>query len=161
MKMILIIAAMGFSLNSLYGEGSPMDGEVLQKIIREFSDEKFIVNNNVIEFSYKEVPLYCIYDESHDRMRIISPVKKYSQVTDKEKNSMMEANFHSALDARYASSGGVLYAAYIHPLSPLKEKDVIFGIYQVVSLHLTFGKDYSSGLLSFGNQEAEEKTERI
>ncbi len=35
---------------------------------------------------------------------------------------MMIANFHTALDARYAISDGVIYAAFIHPLSSLARR---------------------------------------
>lgn len=62
----------------------------------------------------------------------------------------MEANFHSALDARYAVSDGVLYSAFIHPLASLTERDLISGIGQTRQLALTFGRKYSSGALHFG-----------
>lgn len=130
-----------------------MDGAGLETVIRELVEDQMSAMGNVIEFEFENVPLICIYDEAHNRMRIISPIKAYSEVTDAEKDQMMESNFHSALDARYCVSNDVLYAAYIHPLSPLKNDDVLSGIYQVASLHLSYGKEYSSGLLSFGKPD--------
>ncbi|MEM9446272.1 MAG: hypothetical protein AAGA18_13085 [Verrucomicrobiota bacterium] len=160
-QFVFVLFIMASSLNSVYAESDPMSGKKLEDIVREFTEDKLEIENHVIKFMYKEVPLYCIYDESNDRMRIISPIKRYNQVTEEEKNSMMEANFHRALDARYASSGGVLYSAYIHPLSPLKKSDLLYGIYQVVSLFLTFGDEYSSSTLTFGDQGQEPLKERI
>ena len=132
-----------------------MTGKGLEEILREVSKDEIAVNENVIEFEFRDVLMVCIYDEHHDRMRIISPIKKYEEVSELEKDRMMESNFHSSLDARYGVSGGILYSAYIHPLSPLEEKDVLSGIYQVASLHLSFGSDYSSGILSFGGEKSE------
>ena len=63
---------------------------------------------------------------------------------------MLEANFHSALDGRYAISNGMVYAAYIHPLSPLRPEEVRSALRQVAELGKTFGTTYSSGELLFG-----------
>lgn len=65
---------------------------------------------------------------------------------------VLEANFHSALDARYATSDGVLYAAFIHPLSPLTEAEVRSAVAQVASLVRSFGTTYSSGELVYGGE---------
>ncbi|MEM7792304.1 MAG: hypothetical protein AAF546_12945 [Verrucomicrobiota bacterium] len=150
---ILLLLIIGFSFNSLFGEIEPMTGKGLEEIIREFSEGEAVVNNNVIEFRYGGLILYCIYDEGHNRMRIISRIKDYFEVTEEEKDRMMISNFHSALDARYGVSNGELYSAYIHPLNSLTKADVVSGIYQVASLNLSFGVEYSSGLLSFGGEE--------
>lgn len=159
MKMgtrILLLLFISFSLTSLFGASHSMTGKGLEEILREVSKDKIAVNENIIEFEFRNVLLVCIYDENHDRMRIISPIKKYEEVSELEKDRMMESNFHNSLDARYGVSRGVLYSAYIHPLSSLKEKDVLSGIYQVASLHLSFGSNYSSGVLSFGGEKSEE-----
>ena len=68
----------------------------------------------------------------------------------------MEANFHSALDARYAISDGILWAAFIHPLQELTKDQVISAISQVYSTVQTFGTYYSSGELSFPTQGEED-----
>jgi len=145
---------MGYSFNPGFAEEpEPMNGEMLERIIRSAAGEETRVDGPVIAFVIHDIPLFCIYDESHDRMRIISPIRDYSEVTEEQKDRIMESNFHNALDARYASSDGVLYAAYIHPLSPLREQDILAAIYQVLSLNLSFGSEYSSGLLNFGGEE--------
>ena len=128
-----------------------MDGTTLRMIIQELTDDKILADGNVIEFEFRDLELLCIYDETHNRMRIISPIKEYSAVTEFEKDMMMQSNFHSALDARYAVSNGLLYSAFIHPLRSLSRLEVLSAIYQVSSLHISYGREYSSGLLSFGD----------
>ncbi|MCH6259212.1 hypothetical protein MLD52_21850 [Puniceicoccaceae bacterium K14] len=151
-RIKILFLIMGFSLNSLFGESDSMTGKGLEEILREISGDNIAANGNVIEFEFQEILLVCVFDESHNRMRIISPIKKYEDVSNFEKNRMMEANFHTALDARYCVSDGVLYSAYIHPLSSLKKTDVLSGIYQTASLHVSFGSDYSSGIFTFGEE---------
>ena len=49
-----------------------------------------------------------------------------------------------------AISEGMLYSAYIHPLSPLTDDEVLSAIAQVAKANITFGTEYSSGALVFG-----------
>jgi len=85
-------------------------------------------------------------------MRIIAPITEYSKLTAEQKDTVMEANFHKTLDARYASSNGILYSAYIHPMSALSETQIGDALEQVATLAATFGTTYSSGELSFGGE---------
>ena len=62
----------------------------------------------------------------------------------------MEANFHSALDARYAISNGTVWAAFIHPLSEITERMLRSAIRQVATARVTFGNEFTSGELYFG-----------
>ncbi len=66
-------------------------------------------------------------------MRVIAPVVSLSNLTAEQKDLMLEANFHSAPDARYATSEGVVYAAFIHPLSAPQESEVRSGTQQVAA----------------------------
>ncbi|MEM0966010.1 MAG: hypothetical protein AAGJ81_07685 [Verrucomicrobiota bacterium] len=143
----------GFTTN-LFSDVDSMTGERLEDLIRELAGDEVVVGKNWIEFEFRNLQLVCIYDEPHNRMRIISPITRYTEVTENEKDKMMESNFHSALDARYAVSGGVLYAAYIHPLRSLDSDDVLSAVYQVYSLRISFGSEYSSGILTFGGDGA-------
>ena len=107
------------------------------------------VEGNMVAFQLGEVPLLCISDPNADRMRIISPVKRLEEASSQEILAAMQANFHTALDARYAISQGVIYAAFIHPLSPLTAEQVVSAIRQVASARETFGDSYSGGTLFF------------
>lgn len=107
------------------------------------------VDGNVVAFQFGEVALLCISDPNADRMRIITPVKRVEEASSEEILAAMSANFHSALDARYAISQGVIFAAFIHPLSPLTAEQVVSAIRQVASARATFGDSYSGGTLFF------------
>ena len=107
---------------------------------------------NFWQFQIEGVFLMCMYDTTYDRMRIISPIIETEKMTIAQQYSMLESNFHSALDARYAISEGVVYSAFVHPLSSLQDADFRSAIRQVAILGATFGTDYTSGALSFGGE---------
>ncbi len=101
------------------------------------------------QFAHQDVPMACLVDSNFDRMRFIAPVTELDELDDETKDALLEANFHTALDARYASSNGLLFAAFIHPLSSLDEPLARSALDQVASLVHTFGTEYSSGALEF------------
>ena len=103
-----------------------------------------------LAFKFEGVQIECISDVTHDRMRLIAAIAPLSKLSGEQLTSILEANFHSALDARYATSRGYLYAAFIHPLSPLTEGEIRSAVAQVSNLARTFGTTYSSGELVFG-----------
>jgi hypothetical protein len=67
---------------------------------------------------------------------------------------MMQANFDSALDARYAVAQGRLWAVFIHPLSPLERDQFISGIGQTVNVAQTYGSLYTGGAMQFGGGDS-------
>jgi hypothetical protein len=101
------------------------------------------------QFAHHDIPMACLIDSNFDRMRFIAPITDIGEVDDEIKDAVLEANFHTALDARYASSNGLLFAAFIHPLSSLDEPLVRSALDQVASLVHTFGTHFSSGALEF------------
>lgn len=131
-------------------ESGPMTVERLESILSEIGGDTVQKTGSAILFEIRGIDMLCVYDENADRMRVISPIKSYAEVTAEEKDAIMDANFRGALDGRYASSNGVLYAAYIHPLSSLTREQLLSGIFQVASLRVSFGDEYSSGLLTYG-----------
>ncbi len=118
---------------------------------------------NVIIFEYEGSQLVCISDVAADRMRIVSEIVDAEKLPLEQLVICMHANFHSALDARYAVGNGYLYSAFIHPLSPLTTEQIESAIRQVAHLKLTFGTEYSSGELVFpgGADEEEDSTRDI
>ena len=101
------------------------------------------------KFEINDIGFICIADENYNRMRIISPIVKMENIGQKEIMNCMEANFHTALDAKYAISDGVLWAAFLHPLKELTESQVMNAISQVYSCAKTFGTTYCSSNLIF------------
>ena len=102
------------------------------------------------QFTFNEVQMVCYTDLNYDRMRIMTAIADMEDVTPEQAAMALDANFHSALDARYATNGGILYSAFIHPLSPLTDGEARSAIEQVARLAETFGTTYQSGELTFG-----------
>jgi len=101
------------------------------------------------EFEMNGTHFICLTDENHNRMRIISPIIEISKIRSEQLMKCMEANFHTALDTKYAISNGILWSVFIHPLKELSQKQVIDAISQVYSTVKTFGTSYSSSNLIF------------
>lgn len=93
--------------------------------------------------------IICLTDEKHNRMRFISPIRETSEMDANELTRCLEANFHTALDIKYAISDGVLWSTFIHPLAELSEPQARDALEQVYSGVLTYGSSYSSSNLSF------------
>lgn len=108
------------------------------------------VGENYMQFLFKNVRLVLIADESADRMRLITPIVKVDKMEAQDLYIVMESNYHQALDARYATSNGILYSVFIHPLSPLDETQLMSALRQVATLAITYGSHYTSGELNFG-----------
>lgn len=125
-----------------------MTSQKMVEILIAAADESKVLPNMVM-MKYRDVELRCVYDEQHDRMRIIAPVAARGDITSDQFEKAMVANFHTAVDARYALSQGILYAAFIHPLSPLTKAQLESALYQTATLAATFGKEYTSGFLTF------------
>jgi len=150
---ILMIALLSCLPNQVNAQ---MDNDKLEKIIYVMSDS-VVGSKGMWEMQVKGMPMMCITDQTNNRMRIIAPVKEAKDVTEEEMKAAMEANFHTALDVRYAVSNDIMWVAYIHPLGELTKDQVINAISQVYNATLTFGTLYTSTELSFGTPEKKKK----
>lgn len=133
-----------------------MSPDKLQELIIQVSDT-LMVNGNSIQFLYRETPLICVYDENANRMRIITPIVETKELEEDQLLNMLVANFHSALDVKYALSDEIIWSVFIHPLKELSDNQVLDAIDQVFSAAATFGTTYSSTNLVFpGNTKKKE-----
>lgn len=98
-----------------------------------------------------------ITDENADRMRVIVPIIKVEDIEEGELLRLMQANFDSALDARYSVANGVVWSAFIHQLSPLSDEEFVSGLAQAMTAATTFGSTYSSGALIFRGGDSDEQ----
>ena len=105
------------------------------------------------KFTYWDVQMMCVTDESHDRMRVMSARVAVKDVSRDELMTCMEANFDRALDARYCVYQGKLWCAFIHPLRSLTDQQFQSALNQVAGIHQSFGHTYSSGQLIFNPGE--------
>jgi len=142
--VIVLSTQMSFSQN--------MNPEKMGEIFESITDS-IQGGNGRWQFKIKETIFMCITDTNHNRMRIISPIADAKQLDEKLKSAALIANFHTALDVKYALADDVLWSVFIHPLKELTKNQVISGLSQVYSCVKTFGTTYSSGALNFPTRE--------
>lgn len=117
-------------------------------------DKDAVREGGVWKFKIEGVFVMIVTDEAHNRMRILVPICKIDGLDAAMLMRLMQADFDSALDARYAIAQGILWGAFIHPLAALRDDEFISGIGQTVNLALTFGSSYSSGELVYGGGDS-------
>jgi hypothetical protein len=126
----------------------------IDQIIRRLDPKTSVPQPGSWKFTISERPVIIVTDIRANRMRIISPIAKVAGLPPGAMERMMQANFDTALDARYAIARGVVWATFIHPLRELHDRQFISAIGQTVNLSLTFGKAFSSGAMSFGGGDS-------
>ena len=131
----------------------PMTPERMFEIFQAI-DPETVAQGNMMQVTIEEIPVLVVFDPLADRMRAITPIRSADGLSPEDLTRMMQSNFDTALDARYAVAQGKLWAAFIHPLSPLDKNGLLSGVGQVVNLALTYGSTYSSGALSFGGGDS-------
>jgi len=146
MKIYLFIIVLLFS--SLVAQAQ-MTNDTLEEILTQEVDSIEGYSGRW-QMKLKDLPMIVLTDETNDRMRIIAPIIEASRLDEELLLDCMTANFHSALDVKYAISDGVLWSVYIHPLSPLNEAQVRDAVQQVFLAAATFGSSFSSTPLLFG-----------
>ncbi|WP_235015802.1 hypothetical protein [Aquimarina sp. AU58] len=134
-----------------------MDNTKLELIIKKNADTLDGIPGNW-KFIYKDTPMLCVTDETNNRMRIISPITASDRLDKDILLDAMTANFHSALDVKYAITNKILWSVYIHPLKELTNEQVNSAISQVYYAAKTFGTTFSSTELIFGAGSIKEKT---
>ena len=121
----------------------------LDELIKRI-DETAERNDNQWLMRYEEMQVLIVTDPTADRMRVMTPVAAADAIDETELYRLMQANFESALDARYGIAQGMLWSTFIHPLSPLTDEQFFSGVGQTLTLVTTYGTTYSSGALVFG-----------
>ncbi|MEO0753772.1 MAG: type III secretion system chaperone [Pseudomonadota bacterium] len=112
-------------------------------------------------FTVEDVQLQLVFDLNADRMRLLTPIAPADDIPAADLVRMMQANFDSALDARYGIAQGALWATFIHPLASLTMDDFASGIGQTVNLVRTYVTTYSSGALVFGGGDSAEENRQL
>lgn len=130
-------------------------GELIQRV-----DENATQSGPAWYFKVAELDTVVVYDVSADRMRIVIPIGPVEDMPEGELLRLMQANFDSALDARYAIAEGSVWGVFIHPLSSLTDDDFLAGLGQTANVVATYGSSYSSGLLIFGTGDSAELQRR-
>ena len=127
---------------------SPMTNGRLDELIRRI-DSEAKGGVGAWQLVVEKHTIVVVTEEKADRMRIMTGISKVDGLDITKLYRLMQANFDSALDARYAIADNILWGAFIHPLSPLSDAEFLSGLGQVVNLAETYGTTYSSGALVF------------
>lgn len=138
----------------------PMSLERMEDILLAL-DPDTQANGSKFLLIIEDVQLFVFTDTRNNRMRVMTPVRTQQGITPNEMTRMMQANFDSALDARYAIAQDMLWGVFVHPLAQLQKNQLISGIGQVVNLARTYGTIYSGGALSFGGGDSEGLNRRL
>ncbi|MFC1748830.1 hypothetical protein ACFL2V_08480 [Pseudomonadota bacterium] len=140
----------------------PMDDERLKALISRVGSD-IQGRPGFWQFMLEKREVMVISDQKADRMRILVPVVSTDKLSAAEMRRLLQANFDSALDARYAIAKGALWSAFIHPLSSLDDKAFLGALGQVINLAATYGDSYTSGALTFngGDTRAIERRKLI
>ncbi len=156
--MNMSIVSAGEESNTPEPEGSlvPMDNTRLHELLMRI-DPDLEGELGLWTMRFENIRARIITDENADRMRVIVPIVKVKDVQEGELLRLMQANFDSALDARYCIANGVIWSAFIHPFSILSDKELISGLAQAITAAATFGSTYSSGALIFKGGDSGEK----
>ena len=131
----------------------PMTLERLGEIIFTL-DEQAQSNGPHFQMTIGDIPVLVLTDASADRMRAMVPIRAAKDMTADEVLRVMQANFDTALDARYAIARGKLWGTFIHPLSSLEKDEFISGLGQTVNIAKTYGTLFSGGSLAFNKGDS-------
>lgn len=137
-----------------------MDNKQMAKIFSETVD-RIDGEKGAWQLTYKDRILLVLTDEPNNRMRIFTPIVEEGEIEATEMRNMLQANFHSALDAKYSIYNGLVISVFTHPLRELTEIQLKDALLQVVNLANTFGTTYSSTDLIFAPGQGQEKEKRI
>lgn len=152
MKNILFVFTLAFAFTT----SAQMNNQLLEELLTTHTDS-IEGSNGRWQLSLDNLVMVVLTDETNDRMRIIAPIIEASKLDEGLLLDCLTANFHSALDVKYAISDGLLWSVYVHPLSPLTEMEVESALKQVYAAAATFGTTFSSTPLLFGGNQPTEK----
>ncbi|WP_171176777.1 hypothetical protein [Ruegeria sp. HKCCD8929] len=151
-RLALVLTLLA-SLCSAQEAEPPMTYERLGNIIFALDPEAQPLGPG-FELTVADVTVLVVTDTAADRMRAMVAIGSAADLSPEDLQRMMQANFDSTLDARYAIANGTLWAAFIHPLSRLDKDQLISGLAQTVNIAKTYGTLYTGGAAEFGGGDS-------
>ena len=112
------------------------------------------ISGTTFGLTIDDTPVLIVTDLNNDRMRAMVHIRPAAGIEPVELQRLMQANFDSALDARYAIARGQLWGVFIHPFSPLHKDQFISGLAQAVNVAQTYGSLYTGGAMQFGGGDS-------
>lgn len=157
--LIPAIVAIGLALPAA-AQDAPMTLARMEVLLTRL-DPEVERAGTAFQLNIEDVPVLIITDPRADRMRAMVPIRSAEGLSEADLMRMMQANFDSALDARYAVAEGRVWATFIHPLSPLEDGQFISGVGQTVNAALTYGTLFSSGGVQFGRGDSADEQRKL
>ncbi len=131
-------------------------GELIQIVDANASNQ-----DNSWQFTFQKRPFIVVFDEKADRMRMFTPIGPENLLTEDLMRRMLQANFDSALDARYAVANELIWGIFIHPFSPLDQDQFASAVVQILNVATSFGNTFSSGLFTYGGGDSVEENRKM
>lgn len=153
MRSFLFAATLACLPATVTAQEAPMTVERIGQIARALDPAAQAVGSG-FEMTLADVPVLIVTDARADRMRAMVPIRAAEGMTKAELLRVMQANFDTALDARYAIAQGRLWGTFIHPLSSLEKDQLISALGQTVNIALSYGGLYAGGALRFGKGDS-------
>jgi hypothetical protein len=125
----------------------------IAKVIDRVDDDA-TRDGNSWQLTIDERQMLVVTDVNAGRMRIMTPIAAIEDLPEGGLLRLMQANFDSALDARYAVAQDLVWGTFIHPLPSLTERDFASGLLQTKTVADTFGTTFSSGAITFGGGDS-------
>lgn len=158
MKLHFIFLIALFSISTSFSQN--MTNGKMGTIFEKMADS-IQGKNGQWQFKVNNVFFVCVTDSTHNRMRIMSPIAEETRLDETLLRASLLANFHTALDVKYAISEEVLWSVFIHPLRELTEHQVEDAVKQVYGASITFGTTFSSTSLVFpGSSRKDDSSEK-
>ncbi len=159
--LVFLVTSFGIPISDAQSQSDGMTNNRMEKIIKKVATEMDGQLGNW-QLVYRERLVLIITDEKNNRMRIFTPVIAETDLKNGQLKKMLEANFHSALDAKYCLYEDYVISVYTHPLKELTDDQFTDALQQVTVLADTFGTSYSSTDLIFGgqNEKSEEQLKK-
>lgn len=104
-----------------------------------------------LTFLYNGVEMVCYYDILANRMRIMVGLEPASQMDATKQTELLEDQYDSLTDVRFALKDGWLKVVFLHPLESLTEKDLLHALRE-----LALVKQTGTGQLRFVGERQEE-----
>jgi hypothetical protein len=115
------------------------DCGVAERVQKEIHDPNAVWTTVISGF-----PVLIRTQESANRMRIMAAIAEAADISKEDLYRLLEANYHSTWDVRYAIANGAVVSVFMHPLAELNRELFARALFQVVRCAETFGGANSS-----------------
>ena len=157
-KFLIVLAFTGLFAIAAFSQ-KEMNNVKMDSILHQIG-EKVEGKLGNWQLIYGDRVLFIITDQTYNRMRIFTPIIEQKDLEKGELEAMLEANFHAALDAKYALYADFVVSLFTHPLQELTAHQFKDAVKQVAVAAQNFGTTYSSTDFIFGGdtEEGDNKT---